>query len=78
MPEILRMRQDAMNDWITMRNSERREGRKEGMEEGRKEGRKEGIKETQLEVAQKLKGKGIDLNLIAESTGLSLSEIDQL
>ncbi len=76
--EILRMRQDAMNDWITMRNSERREGRKEGMEEGRKEGRKEGIKETQLEVAQKLKGKGIDLDLIAESTGLSLSEIDQL
>lgn len=48
------------------------------MEEGRKEGRKEGIKETQLEVAQKLKGKGIDLDLIAESTGLSLSEIDQL
>ena len=44
----------------------------------RKEGRKEGIKETQLEVAQKLKGKGIDLDLIAESTGLSLSEIDQL
>ncbi len=64
--EILRMRQDAMNDWITMRNSERREGRKEG------------IKETQLEVAQKLKGDGVDPDLITKYTGLTLSEIDQL
>ena len=64
--EILRMRQDARNDWITMRNSERREGRKEG------------IKETQLEVAQKLKGDGVDPDLITKYTGLTLSEIDQL
>ena len=72
--EILRMRQDARNDWITMMNSER----KEGIEEGIQKGIQKGMKETQLETAQKLKRDGFDPDLITKYTGLTLSEIAQL
>ncbi len=72
--EILRIRQDTRNDWITMMNSER----KEGIEEGIQKGIKEGIQKAQLEMAQKLKGDGVDPDLITKYTGLTLSEIDQL
>ena len=60
--EIIRMRQAAQNDWITMRNSERKEGRKEA----------------KLEMARELKREGVDTAIIARTSGLSLSEIAQL
>ncbi len=50
--EILRKRKDARNDWITMMNSER----------------KEGMKEAQLEMAQKLKVDGVDPDLITKGS----------
>ncbi len=68
--EILRIRQDTRNDWITMMNSERKEGIEEGIQKG--------MKETQLEIAQKLKRDGFEPEFIAKCTSLTLSEIAQL
>ena len=60
--EIIRMRQAAQNDWITMRNSER----------------KAGMQEAKLEMARGLKRDGVDPAIIAKNSGLSLSEIAKL
>lgn len=46
--------------------------------EGRLEGRAEGRKEEKLLIAQKLKKQGLDIELIQQTTGLSIDEIDQL
>jgi predicted transposase/invertase (TIGR01784 family) len=45
---------------------------------GEKEGIKKGRKEEKLEMAKKLKEKGIDLTLISETSGLSIKEIEKL
>jgi len=49
-----------------------------GIGHAKREGIKEGIKEKALEVAKKLKDKNIDINIIAETTGLSKEEIEKL
>ena len=58
------------------------EGRAEGLEEGTRrgkaEGRAEGRAEQALATARMLKQAGIDAELIAKSTGLSLEEIAAL
>lgn len=46
--------------------------------EGRIEGRAEGRAEEKLENAKRMKDKGCELDFIAEITGLSLAEIEQL
>ncbi|HBK32443.1 MAG TPA: hypothetical protein DEF88_11965 [Porphyromonadaceae bacterium] len=46
--------------------------------DGRKEGKKEGKKEAQTEIARNLKTKGLSADFIAETTGLSVEEIDKL
>ncbi|MEO1764472.1 MAG: Rpn family recombination-promoting nuclease/putative transposase [Cyanobacteria bacterium J06629_18] len=51
-------------------------GRKEGREEGKKEGKIEGKKEAQIEMAKSLKSRGVDMNLIIETTGLTAEEIE--
>ena len=58
----------------TEREEGRLEGRAEGREEGRAEGRAEGIRTT----AKGMKEKGIDLQTIADITGLTLTEIQNL
>ena len=45
---------------------------------GEKEGIKKGRKEEKLEMAKKLKEKGIDITLISETSGLSIKEIEKL
>lgn len=68
------------------REEGRKEGRKEGREEGREEGRKEGREqgreqgreEANEEVAKTLKDNGVDFDLIAKSTGLSIEAIEKL
>ena len=47
-------------------------------EEGLAEGRAEGLAEKAVEIARNLKNIGIPLGKIAEATGLSVSEIEQL
>jgi predicted transposase/invertase (TIGR01784 family) len=69
-----------------VRNLDDEKARKEGREEGLKEGREEGLKEGQdkgreernAEIAGELKKKGVDIDIIASSTGLSRTEIEKL
>ncbi|MDR2607436.1 MAG: hypothetical protein LBC57_03510, partial [Treponema sp.] len=60
----------AESDEITRINGARREGRQEGRREGRQEGR--------LEIAAKMKKRGLPLDQIAEDTGLTVEEIKRL
>lgn len=60
------------------RQEGRQEGREEGRKEGRKEGREEGRKEEKKNIARILKAKHIDSVIIAESTGLSVEEINSI
>jgi predicted transposase/invertase (TIGR01784 family) len=55
-----------------------KKGMEKGREEGRKEGREEGRKEAALDVARILKQQGLDPSIIALSTGLSVSVIEEL
>jgi predicted transposase/invertase (TIGR01784 family) len=52
----------------------KREGKKEGLQEGRKEGSQEARKE----IALKLRKRGVAVEQIAEYTGLTLKEIEEL
>ena len=52
----------------------RAEGRAEGREEGRAEGREEGRAEGLLETARNLKRMGMNVDFIAQATGLSVDE----
>lgn len=49
-----------------------------GEEKGRAEGRAEGEKSKAIEIARNLKKAGIDINIIAENTGLTIDEINTL
>ncbi len=53
-------------------------GRKAGLIEGKKEGFKEGAKDKAIEMAKMLKENGVDISLIAKSSGLSKAEIERL
>ncbi len=57
---------------------ERAAGREEGLKAGREEGLKAGRKEEKIEIARNLLASGIALNVISSSTGLSISEIEQI
>ena len=48
------------------------------MEGQKKEGKEEGRKEAQMEIARNLKESGIPIDFIAQSTGLSVEEINNL
>lgn len=54
------------------------DGRIEGREEGREEGRKEGRQEAMFELAKALKMKGVTLDIISATTGLTLAEVEKL
>ena len=53
-------------------------GLEKGLAEGREEGIAEGAKSNAIENAKKLKAKNIDLNIIAECTGLTEKEVANL
>ena len=63
-------RRKAEHDRISGLNHARREGRDEGWQEGRQE--------KTLEIAKNFKANGVDIKIIAQSTGLSLEEINNL
>lgn len=92
-PEEVKLYEDSMNayrDIVNAINTARKdsfaegeakgraEGREEGRAEGREEGRKEGIKEAQRKTAMTLLRMGIPIPHIAQATGMTLSEIEQL
>jgi len=68
--------QDLKRKWdneATLANS-----RDEGKAEGKEEGKIAGKAEATIEIAKKLKAKGISMPEIVELTGLSIEEIEQL
>ncbi len=56
----------------------KREGRLEGKREGRLEGKREGRLEGKIEIAKNLKAKGMSVDFIQDTTGLSFEEINKL
>lgn len=54
------------------------EGHKKGRAEGRAEGREEGRKEERASVAMKMKELGLSIDVIVNTTGLSLDEVEAL
>ncbi len=54
------------------------QGRSEGIAQGRSEGIAQGIAEANLETARKLKALGLDFEVIAKGTGLTVEEISKL
>lgn len=76
---------ERFTSWITpeedeklILNTEKSISFNEGKEEGIEEGIEEGKKEKQREIAQSLIAHNIDINIISETTGLSIAEIEQL
>jgi predicted transposase/invertase (TIGR01784 family) len=55
-----------------------RKGRREGMKKGMEKGIEKGIEKGKLETALAMLKKGLSLDLVAECTGLSESEILEL
>ncbi|MCP4157389.1 MAG: hypothetical protein GY757_57290 [bacterium] len=49
-----------------------------GMKKGLKKGKEEGKKERTREMAKNLKNNGIDIEVVAKSSGLSIKEIEAL
>ena len=58
------------------------EAKEEGLEQGRTEGLAEGEAsgraEREIEMAKALKDRGVDIDIIAETSGLTKEEIEQL
>jgi predicted transposase/invertase (TIGR01784 family) len=50
----------------------------EGVEKGKQEGLEEGLIKGQYQTATNMKKKGIDLQIIADCTGLALEEVEKL
>ena len=60
--DMIRRREDALNDWVTQINAASREG----------------AEKKAIEIARKLKACGIDSSVIASSTGLNVAEVNAL
>ena len=69
--DIAVQRKEAFNDGIL-------QGRNEGIAIGEERGISLGITQAKLETAKVLKSAGVSINLIADSTGLSIEEIEKL
>ena len=73
---------DYFNSVDTAKKEGHAEGRAEGLKEGRAEGLKEGLEkgraEEKIENAKKMKDKGSPLDFIADITGLTIEEINNL
>jgi predicted transposase/invertase (TIGR01784 family) len=77
--EALRYQRSVIGTYIEDGREEgRKEGRKEGIAEGREEGRAVGEQHKAESIAWKALEKGMDINLIAELTGLDTEKIRKL
>lgn len=80
--EALKVYRDCKNivDYANVegRAAGRAEGRVEGIAEGRVQGRVQGREEEKISIAKSFKEKGTPVKLIAECTGLSEEEINNL
>jgi predicted transposase/invertase (TIGR01784 family) len=64
--------------WLRMEANSLKKAEARGREEGRQEGRLEGRQEEKIEMAKKMLAKKIDINLVSETTGLSVEELGKL
>ena len=55
-----------------------REGMREGMKKGRRQGLEEGMKKAQVQIVKKLKSAGSNVEFIAEVTGMTNDEIENI
>ena len=55
-----------------------KEGWEKGMEKGIEKGIEKGLEKNSIDIAKKMKQKGLASDLIAEMTGLSIDIIDKL
>ena len=55
-----------------------KQGVKKGKEEGLKQGKEEGLREGKKEMARVLLQSGVDINIISQSSGLTIDEIKEL
>ena len=78
MREIYRAREKARLDMVSKIKYAENRGKREGIQEGIQEGRQEGRREGRREVAKKLLDIGLHLEQIEETTGLTMSEIEEL
>ena len=69
---------DSVSVERTLLDDRYQKGKEEGMEEGRAEGRAEGEKEKAKEIALKLLALNTPIDIIFQSTGLSIEEIKKL
>ena len=79
-------REKAVRDYNEMMMESRESGLELGLERGLEQGRTEGIsigekrgaEQRSVDIAKKLLASGVDEKIIAESTGLSLAQIEEL
>ena len=82
----LKVYRDNYNTWIYMKEQALKEGLEEGLAKGIAKGIEQGIeigvnkgkKENSYDIARKMKQKGLSVDMIAECTRLSKSEIEKL
>lgn len=86
----LKVYRDNYNTWNYMKEQALKEGLEEGLAKGIAKGIDQGIeqgieigvnkgkKENSYDIARKMKQKGLSVDMIAECTGLSKSEIEKL
>ena len=61
---------EGRNDYYSAKNIAREEGREEGLKEGEKKGK--------IDIAKNMLKLNIDINIISQSTGLTINEINEL
>lgn len=78
----LKVYRDNYNTWNYMKEQALKEGIAKGIEQGIEQGIEIGVnkgkKENSYDIARKMKQKGLSVDMIAECTGLSKSEIEKL
>ena len=78
----LKVYRDNYNTWNYMKEQALKEGIAKGIDQGIEQGIEIGVnkgkKESSYDIARKMKQKGLSVDMIAECTGLSKSEIEKL
>ena len=73
--DSLKAYRDIKNSIDTALEQGREEGMKKGLKKGRAEGRAEGEKQKALSIAKAMLQRGLDIQMIAELSGLTAEEI---
>ncbi|MEM7495013.1 MAG: Rpn family recombination-promoting nuclease/putative transposase [Myxococcota bacterium] len=69
---------ESLRDRASFYDSTYGDGLREGEKKGRREGREEGQKEEKRRVARAMRALGVDIDVIAQATGLTRQEIEEL